>query len=798
MARELADRRDRLFGREGDLAALMKRARYKGLTAVVARPQKGKSWLLTELARRLGAEPQPPYLVGFAESFGETPDLLLRTVVDLYARWLSDAGSLEKARKLWENEKANLLPGVAMAVAKIFKELADAVTKPAAVVVEEAFNGLIAADERPRTGGFKLPTLRYEQARDLVKSVADISGRPIALFLDQWEKSPDAALESKTLDSSLRHLDYWPRCHIFLALRPDRLAHGEVQKLADSMPGAAEIYPLHDMELSLDEGRRLTAFVRGTVSAAVDQSDEALLGMVDGYPGVIYQWTRDYQRAHMRTRDDLQQVAADAQEYRFSDLKVLLPKLDGDHRRLAIRLALLPVSAAPVWASIKGEVLGGLGAGLMDDLRLANLLESADPPSFGHAQRWEAARGWVVENLPNNARSEAESLISSIAAPVRELSLAVLPNVAILFGLLPTARQLKLDDLSLALCQSAASLLLTAGEADGALIRRARQTSKLRTGTPLLAMGLLNTLIDAKAEGHLTRRDALLEELRALAGAQPEDTAIREPLARGVLSALSPAKTEDDRKRRDALLEELRALAAAHPKDAAVREWLAKGVFSTLNCAKAEDDLTRRDALLEELRALTRAHPEDPAIREWRAQSLLNTLNHAKAEDNSARRDALLEELRALAAAHPEEGAVRRQLAMGLFNALNHANAEDDLVRRADLLEELRALGLAHPEDAAVREWLAKGLYNILNFAKAEDHRELCDALLEELWTLAAAHPKDAIVRGRLAMGLFNVLDFANAEDDPARCDTLLRECGGWPRRTLRTRLCANSWPRAC
>jgi hypothetical protein len=204
MARELADRRDRLFGREGDLAALIKRARYKGLTAVVARPQMGKSWLLTELARRLGAEPQPPYLVGFAESLGETSDLLLRTVVDLYTRWLSDAGAWQKAKKVWENEKPNLLPGVAKAIAKIFKEVA---TKPVSVAVEEAINGLFAADERLRTGSLRLPTLSYEQACDLVKSVADISGRPIALFLDQWEKSPDAALESKTLDSFLRHLE---------------------------------------------------------------------------------------------------------------------------------------------------------------------------------------------------------------------------------------------------------------------------------------------------------------------------------------------------------------------------------------------------------------------------------------------------------------------------------------------------------------------------------------------------------------------------------------------------------------
>jgi hypothetical protein len=147
MARELADRRDRLFGREGDLAALTKRARYKGLTAVVARPQMGKSWLLTELARRLSAEHEPPHLVGFAESFGETPDLLLRTVVDLYARWLSDAGLWQQAQKVWQNEKPNLLPGVAKAVAKIFKET-NPVTKPAAVVVEETINGLVAADER--------------------------------------------------------------------------------------------------------------------------------------------------------------------------------------------------------------------------------------------------------------------------------------------------------------------------------------------------------------------------------------------------------------------------------------------------------------------------------------------------------------------------------------------------------------------------------------------------------------------------------------------------------------------------
>ncbi|MDA1100047.1 MAG: hypothetical protein O2967_13795, partial [Proteobacteria bacterium] len=56
-------------------------------------------------------------------------------------------------------------------------------------------------------------------------------------------------------------------------------------------------------------------------------------------------------------------------------------------------------------------------------------------------------------------------------------------------------------------------------------------------------------------------------------------------------------------------------LAGAWPEDAAVRERLAKGLFNTLNHAEAEDDLERRDALLEELRSLAEAWPEDAAVR---------------------------------------------------------------------------------------------------------------------------------------------------------------------------------------
>ncbi len=96
---------------------------------------------------------------------------------------------------------------------------------------------------------------------------------------------------------------------------------------------------------------------------------------------------------------------------------------------------------------------------------------------------------------------------------------------------------------------------------------------------------------------------------------------MREQLAKGLFNTLNHAKAEDDLARRDALLDELRALAGAYPDDAAVRELLAMGLFATLNDAKAEDDLARRDALLDELRALAGAYPDDAAVREQLARA---------------------------------------------------------------------------------------------------------------------------------------------------------------------------------
>jgi flagellin-specific chaperone FliS len=84
----------------------------------------------------------------------------------------------------------------------------------------------------------------------------------------------------------------------------------------------------------------------------------------------------------------------------------------------------------------------------------------------------------------------------------------------------------------------------------------------------------------------------------------------------GLIRQLGFAKRQNDLERRDAVLEEMRRLQQAWPQDPAVRERLVRGLFDTIIAAKAENDLEHRDALLEEMRRLQQAWPQD-AVPEW-------------------------------------------------------------------------------------------------------------------------------------------------------------------------------------
>ena len=227
------DNRERLFARGSDLVYLMGRADTKGITAITGRPKLGKTWLLHELCRSLSEA--NGHLVGYTISTGQSSDLLLRSVANLYARWLAKSSFSEQAHIVWEQQKDDLIARFGEFTGKAVGGVL-ALTRPElsafAKTIEGVFGGLGVADRELKTGGLQMPRLNYDDAHALVSVLAAITKRPITLVLDAWEQSPDVEQESKLLNSILDRLDEWPNMHIFVALRADDPAHELVCEFA--------------------------------------------------------------------------------------------------------------------------------------------------------------------------------------------------------------------------------------------------------------------------------------------------------------------------------------------------------------------------------------------------------------------------------------------------------------------------------------------------------------------------------------------------------------------------------------
>ena len=329
----------------------------------------------------------------------------------------------------------------------------------------------------------------------------------------------------------------------------------------------------------------------------------------------------------METLRGLEQLARDANAFRYQDLEDLLRDLDGDRLKLAARIALVPlVEAVDAWEALRPIILDHLAATELDGLRRTNVLaKEVEAPRFGHPTRRDAACSFLDANHWEAIRGEAEYLILTLARSVIALNTSAIHFCEALRGLRDTAVRQNLGSLPIALCEASRTLFSERNSSPASMIEGVQQARRSReTGFGLiLAAGLVNTLNQAKTEDDLAGRDALLGELRNLAQDYPNDAAVRWLLAVGLRYTLNHAKTEGNLNRRDALLVELRNLARTYPDDTEVRGSLARGLLSTLNHAKTEDDLHRRDALLDELRNLARTYPDDPswARRYWCCRS---------------------------------------------------------------------------------------------------------------------------------------------------------------------------------
>ncbi|HMD61082.1 MAG TPA: AAA family ATPase, partial [Opitutaceae bacterium] len=291
-----ADLRPALFGRSTELNEVTDRARHAcEVTAVYGRPLMGKSAFLIETARRLEGT---GYLVGLYEARGDTDDILLRAVSDLYVSWLYKATYSQQLKSLIR-QRRDYLAGLAEAVGSLFEATSKMLPlEELSSMATLALKGLVAAKKDLATGGLALPTLGYDQAKDLIRLLREVTGRPVVLVLDGLETiqhSADLLSSQRTfLNAFLKHPSDWPGVHIFLGVRVESLQQ-EIGAFLSSLEPASSVQlrELPLMELGEPAERtRLLDYIRAHVPATAQVPDDSLLDMVGGYPGVLFQWLK--------------------------------------------------------------------------------------------------------------------------------------------------------------------------------------------------------------------------------------------------------------------------------------------------------------------------------------------------------------------------------------------------------------------------------------------------------------------------------------------------------------------------
>ena len=275
-------------------------------------------------------------LSGWAESTGEHSDLLLRALSNLYTSWLANASYREQAIALWRTRQRD----TTKAIAGFMKEiLGIAPMSPPALtkIVTGLLEGLVKTNDHLRHG-VVAPRLSYDVAKDLVTLIYDLSKRRLVLVLDNFERSPALEEEQLALTTFLRK-GGWRGAHLLVLSRDECIK--PLRRLASESP-AASLIELKFLELNEEDSKTLLAETRKSIEVAREVSDEQLLALIDGYPGVIHWWLDRPDHSSLSTLNDLIEAAHDAHANRYRNLGDLIRGLPMDGKRLAARLAMLP------------------------------------------------------------------------------------------------------------------------------------------------------------------------------------------------------------------------------------------------------------------------------------------------------------------------------------------------------------------------------------------------------------------------------------------------------------------------
>ncbi|MEK6288745.1 MAG: hypothetical protein AABO57_23760 [Acidobacteriota bacterium] len=706
-----------MFGRERDLNYLLQRVSKPGLTTLAARPQQGKTRLLEAVRDTLRRSESPKYLVGYYEGRREVHDLLLRAIADLYENWLSNSTWLEQAKAVVHQQRGSWLNMLGAAGGRLASLITafdpTGITRDA---IQTFFSGLVEVNKKLVDGGLTLPRLSYEQMRDLLKLVHELTKAPAVVILDAFEQVPDCGRQASNLHQYLSRSDEWPPVHFLLTSRSAAESEDEDETYAEAKLFAGEsssaaVYDLGQMDLrDPAEQDRLLKYLEAEVKATAQMNGFEVMDLIDGHAGVIGRWLRE----KPQSVDELDRLTKDAREFQYRELGPAFEKLYREKKwplfEVAARMALLPEAKYGAGTSEFEEMaLGAEAPETMDELVDCGVLErdrDGQHCSFGLTARYERARKMFISHPTWNVRRRAvaERLLIDLASSVRDEG-----ELSTLFA----AIQLGVDGGSACFDAAARSFctLIKLGlftpewgadelKAVAQAMAFVRQYPKLARVAAMMLSGCVNSCSEAS---DFSRCDYLLKELRDLTRSHPDEPIVRERLARGLYDAQVFAMQEDELPRRDDLLNELRELAQAHPKDVAIAEQLAKGLYNALYGAK-EDELPRRDQLLDELRELGRAHVAESGVRAALARGLGNTIGAMTKEQDPARQNQLVQELRLLAQSYPNDANLRDDLVKVLMKAGVDRIQEGNRQPGFDLLQEADLLIRAHPDEPGMQE----------------------------------------------------------------------------------------------
>ncbi len=764
-----------MFGRQQFLDKVRERVQTTGMTAVLGRSQSGKTTLLRHLREDL--KNHDGVLVGYSQSTGE-PNLMLRSLKDLYTSWLANSSYIDQAKLLWKKNKDSIVQKAGGTAGRFLGNILGVqhqAVKPVSGLVAEWFDKLESMGNQLNTGDIKLPTLAHDVAKDLLELLRILSGKHPILILDALEQSNDVETEAKLLSAIVRHVRDWPPLHIVIAARCPEADEDELKAtkcITDMNSASAAVEILDIPAVNLDEPPeldRLMIYLRDKIPCTRDIKPAKIVKLIDGYGGVIGRWLEvagPLGKIPERS-DDLEVLAHEAHSYRYRELESKLSQLVSDlsdELKFCIRVALLPEMTSDTdWEAYSEIVDRDIKDSAMTSLQMKGVfLSNAATPSFGHTLRHNVVQKYLSENASPLARKEACYLIDEFASRIHGVDRVAARYINALFVIaaLPLSHELTSPHRGLAQCAVSVGL---GGMPDSELILKAVPIAIDRNCvSTLVAMALVNAILIDKEADDIERMMILLQSLQRIAEKHINNTALQEAFARGLYNAGIRAKKANNLRFRDELLDDLTRIAKRHPENSDIQAHLAKALLNTLVNAEQERDLERCNQMLAALRELANCSAANSTVQLMYAQALVNTANDAKCANALNRRDELMDELRNLVGRYEQWPDMQKQLAMGLFNNAKDALEENDHSKRNELIDELFELERRSHDNPCVQRIFLKGLFKSIIDACDEGSSDLRNVTLKELRHLTEDRVVDPENLKMLAYGLQNTLNIMN------------------------------------